>query len=668
MRRSIAVFNTDGVNLRNELTPLSALVESIEHQAGNCALSGLPIGLPLNISHDLCRPQGWAKGDSILMARDCSRHIGQVLHPTNSEERLEISRLIRCFYEDHDWRAIAPFVEDLLARLDDLDRPDIAFMHREAAAAYAPRLAAQAYPEFFNPSSDFVDKDGLVDYGELLSRTTQVQPGVFHEPTRDVLLFAHPFLRRSLSRQNTLNEYALRSFHEAAQGEGVRARLRLDPALLGHPGSARHMVELEYWHGPRFSDDIAAIPPGVSEHKASEDAKYYSGVDRTQIWWKGVEERALAARTQKIRTFEIEELVEDFSPGLGGERFGCRYAHAEFDVDAGVISHYDCAIRAYEGEAYLKRIDQQIDRAGKHADYTKLMRIDGPLSIAEWKRLLTDAYRGNRLIPEYLGADQDEEAAIAGRRDVDTQLEPQTPSLLAQVAFSLAPYGPRRKGIHVEFAQTHRFGDYELLTAEVGEGTVADLYRSWGGGRETCTVEIGGGAVNLATLELNGPDVTDLWRGISVHLANALDFETAKGRLKSVSLAVRWSREDVQTTFSLSGQADLVSALLRRSRDLVDPTQSADAWAEPVRDALVQLSPPLSAPVDWPISAPGLGRLTISRDGEFEARFLVPDHLRAAIRAKVEAPHLSRGHPHGRNLSGNSGDRTPPAGTKRSCG
>jgi hypothetical protein len=183
----------------------------------------------------------------------------------------------------------------------------------------------------------------------------------------------------------------------------VTARLRLDPDLVGHPASARSFIELEYWRGPHFNDDIATIPSGVAEHKAESRDRFFSGVDKTQIWWKDPEERrASDDKPYEVRTFEIEELIEDASSGLDAGRYGCRYAHAEYHIAKGVISHFDGAIRAYEEEAYLARLDLAIDRAGKHADYTKIFRIDGELPTRDWKRLLRDHYRGNEL-PDEIG-------------------------------------------------------------------------------------------------------------------------------------------------------------------------------------------------------------------------------------------------------------------------
>jgi hypothetical protein len=53
------------------------------------------------------------------------------------------------------------------------------------------RPGRRRYPEFFQAGSYLVDKDGLVDYAALLARTKKLSPGVFHEPKRDLVLFAH---------------------------------------------------------------------------------------------------------------------------------------------------------------------------------------------------------------------------------------------------------------------------------------------------------------------------------------------------------------------------------------------------------------------------------------------------------------------------------------------
>lgn len=235
----------------------------------------------------------------------------------------------------------------------------------EGAVVHRAGIASELYPHLFVPGVGLVDKDGLTDYRDLVAHMKQIQPGVFHDGDRDVLLFAHRFFRRSLSHRNKLNTYFLQSFGAAARSNNeLRVRIRLDPDVLGHPGSAQEMIEMEYWHDPKFRDDISSIPSAVAEYKADERTREYQGVDRTHIWWKMPETRDVDGESVGYRTFEIEELIENESWGLGSDIYGCRYAHAEFSADEAAITHFDGAIRAYEGDAYLERIDTSIDKAG----------------------------------------------------------------------------------------------------------------------------------------------------------------------------------------------------------------------------------------------------------------------------------------------------------------
>ncbi|MCG2973979.1 hypothetical protein KZ307_25465, partial [Escherichia coli] len=79
------------------------------------------------------------------------------------------------------------------------------------------------------------------------------------------------------------------------------------------PDTVTNLLELEYWWGPHFNDDISSIPNGVTEHKASDRTRYFEGIDRTQIWWKSPETRLNSNVEDRYRTFEIEELIENLS-------------------------------------------------------------------------------------------------------------------------------------------------------------------------------------------------------------------------------------------------------------------------------------------------------------------------------------------------------------------
>jgi hypothetical protein len=225
------------------------------------------------------------------------------------------------YWEQYHREGAEPFRGELIARVAPADHGNARFLQMEAIVVARPGIAAELYPDLFTPGVGLVDKDGLADYRDLLRRMKQVQPGVFHDPARDLLLFAHRFLRRSLSDRNKLNAGFLQSLDATAEeNRDLRVRLKLDPDLLGHPGSARNLIELEYWRGPLYSDDIATIPSGVTEHKADERSRLFEGIDRTQVWWKAPEHRHVDGLPVDYRTFEVEELIENPSGGLSDDQ------------------------------------------------------------------------------------------------------------------------------------------------------------------------------------------------------------------------------------------------------------------------------------------------------------------------------------------------------------
>jgi len=331
------------------------------------------------------------------------RTLGEIEEPSTPAEKTQLVATADAYWEYRNQEATTPFAEELKKRIALDSANDARLLNLESAVLYRKGIAAEEYPELFNPGQGLVDKDGLVDYRELLRKTQQIQPGVFLDPKRELLLFAHRFFRKSLSHRNKFNDYFLSSLKDTAEKHiELQVRLKLDPDALGHPASARNLIEMEYWRGHRFNDDIASIPSGVAEHKATERDRYFHGIDRTQVWWKDPEFRSHTANT--VRTLEVEELVDNESVGLEANAYGCRYAHAEFSSNEDAITHFDGAIRAYPAEAYFDRIDTSIDKAGKHSDYSKVFRFDGVLPISDWKRLLTDYFQGNSLIPEYFGS------------------------------------------------------------------------------------------------------------------------------------------------------------------------------------------------------------------------------------------------------------------------
>lgn len=612
-----AIIATDEVNLQNIKVPLSGLVQSIETPLSKAIDRGLPHGMPMHIAHDLCRPIGWSKPRGVHIAGDKSRLIATMHHPETDEERAKLHEVRTAYLYARQSEEVVPFADELQARIAGLTPIEFRWWHGEATAAVGPDLAVAIYPEFFVPGGVHVDKDGLVDLDYLLSRTHQIQPGVFHEPEQDLLLFAHRYLRRSLTLMNHLNAYLLDSFAEASGLPEVKARLRLDSGLVGHPASAKPVLEFEYWHGPLYSDDIASIPPGVAEHKNSTGDRLFSRIDKTQIWWKNPETRLSDdGGSRRVRTFEIEELIEDPSPDFDPEVYGCRYAHAEYCLATKVMSHFDGAIRAYGGDAYLERIDSKINRAGKHSSYTKLFRLDGTIPVASWKRVLSDFFRGNCLIPEYLGAHEDDLTRMQPA-DTNAQRERRVPALSAFLSLEPAHKLPPA-ATEVGTDQVITLDGESVAIAEIGPGALADQMRRWllpGSATAAATAP----QANLARIHLPGnPPCAADWPAAAQPLADAIRTDAAAGLLATVAVAMSWQAAGVQTTLSIVGEADRVADLLADSCGLVRPEEAASTWVEQFRDALLRHAPALDAEVAFPTDMASIGRMILERPDSME--------------------------------------------------
>ena len=232
-RTLFGVLNTDQVNRQNICIPVEALVSGLRRSVRDAVLAGLPIGVPSHIGHDMqpARPVGasppafCSQPTWLVRSERCTK--------STSDERAEFHQLL-----DRFWRAQADigttrFDGDLRDRLRDADLTDAETVRCEAAGLRRPGLAASLYPHLFEIGRAAVDKDGLTDFSALTAEAEEVQPGIFHDHRRDLLLFAHRFFRRSLSHRNALNGYFLSRFSEQARGHTLRSRIRLDPDLVG---------------------------------------------------------------------------------------------------------------------------------------------------------------------------------------------------------------------------------------------------------------------------------------------------------------------------------------------------------------------------------------------------------------------------------------------------
>jgi hypothetical protein len=385
MKQIFTVMNSDAINRYGMKFPVSVLENGLRHS--------WQIGIPMLLSHDIHRPVGWNRPLGLYLEPGLTRLVGIILLPENTEEQQAI-------YESHN-SYLAKKQEENCALHEDSIRQhcnEYLMGHEqcisaETVALFGSGIAERLFPELFNDR----DKDGLISLDLILDKFVQVGPGVFRHKQKDLALFAHHYFRKSLSRYNNFNRFFLENFLALSiNGEGTK-RIALDCDLIGLASTYRMPIELEYWWGPKFNEDIEKIEDGVTMHVADEYSRLFFGISKTEFWWKS---------DKANRIFEAEELKEIPSFGISGDSFGCRYVHAMFNTENGSFHHFDGAIRMYSTQEMREREERDIKKAGKYSQYTKLFRIDGHLQINTWKTLISHFFQGNLATSEYFGEER----------------------------------------------------------------------------------------------------------------------------------------------------------------------------------------------------------------------------------------------------------------------
>lgn len=340
-------------------------------------------GIPSLVSHDSHRPVGWSVPTAVSFLSGCTRLHGVVLIPESGEEQTQLENT----YQRHLAGRIQTATEPYMGKLRELLQEHLEGSEQPhecgATMLVGPSLARRFAPDLFA----LEDKDGLIPAEEL----KQLQPGVYQRG--ELVVFAHTYLRRTLSRWNNLNAPLLQELADVRSEPGVSVRVRLDSDAVGLASSVTTPIELAYWYGPKFSDDLASIPRGVARHEASDRERYFHGISRAEFWWQSRDGQHI---------FEAEELRDVPTLGAGANSFGCRYVHSIVEEESGRITHLDGAIREYTEEHLVSRLDSSIAEAGRHTQYTKLWRVDGSLPFSKWKLLIHHHFRDNPLVAEYL--------------------------------------------------------------------------------------------------------------------------------------------------------------------------------------------------------------------------------------------------------------------------
>lgn len=570
----LATFTSDEVNRYGYSIGIEALADAVAQGWA---------GAPMFVSHDYHRPLGISRPMGLQLHARRALLKGEVHLPTTGEEEDWVKGFARDFLAQKVY-LVDPIDEAALrAPLQGHLSDEAEVWRRECVSVIDPGIAKRMFPNLF--PTDETDKRSLVPVSEL----DAIGPGVFK--MGELVVFAHRYFRRSLSQINNSNDAFLRRFFELKGQPGLVLKIALDPDSVGLASSYLTPIELEYWRGPKFDDDLASIPVGVAVHKATTRERIFHGVERTEFFWH---------MQNGMRSFECEELLDRETLGIGAEVFGCRYAHSIIDAATSLPNHLDGAIRAYETEQYLDRIDTDISKAGKKSRYVKLWRVDGPINLTAWKELVCDFFRGNSLPGEYLGGIPDSAMFDEQDRQSDEPVSSLMPRAICeqdglQIAASYHDTGEFEEAPDGGFVPGIRFMDdgasiraIELSALDLIKLTQRKLGHP---------IQLSPGIVHVAIedMDINHP-LMFFGGGASVASANAWKSALAslchrfvdQGHRRFITANVGIDYGDVVVKFAFAGYASLLVLALTELADFPESADGVGPWCVTSYDYLKQ--------------------------------------------------------------------------------
>lgn len=186
-----------------------------------------------------------------------------------------------------------------------------------------------------------------------------------------------------------------------------RIGMRIDPDWAVGSEAFLDLRTRAHIHGPKaLSEEILSSPqfPERASGTLTVHARSTQGpldslfpLDRIEVMW---------TRKAGQKTVQIEEIriPSPFRP-KNEVTTANRYVHAIWCTVQRKFVHFDGAMRFYEDAVYQARRDGDL-RIGRElsSGYTKLFRIDEPITLQQWGDLTARFYYGNELAVEYLEA------------------------------------------------------------------------------------------------------------------------------------------------------------------------------------------------------------------------------------------------------------------------
>lgn len=243
-------------------------------------------------------------------------------------------------------------------------------------------------------SDNLISLEALKDKCEIIGRFPFLSYGYFCVKDSQFAIMLHPYFRRSHGRSNNFNTELLAGLFDISEASSsCSLKLRIDSDCIMLSEHVHSIQERERWSGPYFTDNIPDNKTDVTRFSSDSAERMINGSSFTEFWWNN--------NKDGTKQLEIEEIHSDNTPNLMDEMFGCKYIHSLYDPEKKIFIHFDGAVRAYTQDQISDRQYTSMNRIEKHSVYTKLFRMDGAISLDNWKFLISSFMIRNKSVREY---------------------------------------------------------------------------------------------------------------------------------------------------------------------------------------------------------------------------------------------------------------------------
>lgn len=388
MKQELLCINSDSVNRYGIMITTEALEKSLKVTFDK--------GVPLLIGHDFHRPVGWNVPFGLFIEPGLTRLLAKKMVATDIDELQLFRKAIGNYLGKTYSEDFIQYEDEFIPLIKDHTTEEYTRIKAGCVAVIDSGITLRLFPGLFVNR----DKNGLISLSELLKKFTYLGQGIFKHKDSKLAVYAHPYFRRSQSRFNNYHFHFLDELMSLKDNSEITIRISLDEDMIGYAPSYHETGELEFHYGPKYSDDINDIKPGISRHVCDDTERKYYELASHEFYWK---------QDNNKKIFETEELKSQPSAS-SDESYHCRYIHSIYDATKNEFIHFDGAMRSYNQEAMGERENKTFIQYGRKATYKKLFRIDGKLALANWKLLITHYYQGNPLIYEYFGLKEERDA------------------------------------------------------------------------------------------------------------------------------------------------------------------------------------------------------------------------------------------------------------------